>query len=162
LDHEVNISDSIALSDSVTAEVGKSLPWVVGQFRAALADIRLAEEQGTDIAGPLGTFLERLYGLMEAVPSIKDTGEIRALRFARTRYQHQQASLIYRPDGGGPSTWRPSTQLPRPSDMQRHWNAADAAEYDSLLAGKHVRIALDAAERAVTAAVAPRRPEAFR
>jgi hypothetical protein len=92
---------------------------------------------------------------MEAVPSIKETGEVRALRFARARYQHQQASLTYRVNGG-PSMWRPSTQLPRPKDAH-HWNAADAQEYDDLLAGKPVRDALAAAERAVTAAVTPKK-----
>src|SRR5215204_2789708 len=142
--HEVNISDSIDVSNSVSAEVGKSLPWVVGQFRAALAEVRLTEDQGADVAGPLGTFLERLYGLMEALPKIKETAEVRALRFARARYQHQQASLTYRVDDG-PSMWRPSTQLPRPAD-KRYWNNADGGEHENFLAGKRVMDTLDAAE----------------
>ena len=148
--HERKVRDGLELSDNTAFVVAKSLPYIVSQFRAAVAECRRVEREGGDLAGPLGTFLERLYGLMEALTAILQIDEVRALRFARARYQHQQASLTYR-DADGTSTWRPLSQLPRPRD-DHHWNDDDARHYDRLLTGQPVTDALDAAERAVNEA----------
>jgi hypothetical protein len=131
----------VGTSASLQVEVSKSVPWSVGQFRSALADCRATEQRGDDISRPLRTCLDALYELLGRLPALKQSAEVRALRFARARAVHQSASLTFR-DGRGPSMWRQSSQLPKPKNMRQHWDGADAADFDRLLAGRPVTDAL--------------------
>ena len=131
------------------AVVGKSLPWVFGQSRSALAECRAAEHRSDDLTGALGNCLDRLHTLIDHRPELTREPHVRALRFVRGRYHHQSASIVYR-EQGGPWRWRSSTQFERPKN-KRHWSEQDAADYDGLLAGEPVEDALKAVEVAVNA-----------
>jgi hypothetical protein len=142
-------SGIIAASTTVSAVVAvvKSPGWAVAGFRAALERCRAANTPEADISHPLFEVVTWLDSLVGQRPELNGNTSIRAAVFARARYHHHWASIVYF-DEHGERRWRPLGQLPIPNDP-RHMNEGGARTYESVLAGKPLFPVLARIERAV-------------
>jgi hypothetical protein len=118
---EVNVADSVEVTDFQQVAVAKARTVVLRGFLEAVARLRTALEQPEDgdaVYIALAEAMNWLASLADEDARLQADDDAQAVLFGRHRTHHQHGSIAY-PDEAKCFRWRPASQLPRPGD-KRH------------------------------------------